>query len=64
MNPFNPDSDSDADPNLEMVRRLGWTIKAASGRYCVAWRGPDEIVLVWRGGRWERTDGGELSAAA
>lgn len=63
MNPFNPDP-AEREPNVEMVRRLGWSVKAASGHYCVAWRGADEVVLVWRGGHWERVGGSELREAA
>lgn len=56
---------ADREPNLEMVRRLGWHIKAAYGRYCVVWRGPhDEFLLVWDGAKWERVGGGELRDAA
>jgi len=28
-----------------------------SGSYCVAWRGPNEILFQWREGAWERLGG-------
>ena len=46
------------EPNLELVRRAGWSVRAVSGRYCVAWRGRDEeVVLVWQNGTWEQLTG-------
>jgi hypothetical protein len=46
------------EPNLEIVRRAGWAVRIAYGRYCVAWRGRDEeVVLVWRNGTWEQLNG-------
>jgi hypothetical protein len=54
------------EPNLEIVRRSGWHVTHAAGRYCVAWRGRDEeVVLVWRNGTWERVTGrGQFRDAA
>jgi len=46
------------EPNLELVRRAGWSVGDVSGRYCVAWRGRDEeVVLVWQNGTWEQLTG-------
>ena len=53
----NREAQSD-EPNLEMVHRAGWSVRAVSGRYCVAWRGRnEEVVLVWRNGTWEQLIG-------
>jgi hypothetical protein len=54
----------DGGPNPELIRTTGWAVKALYGDYCVAWRGPDEIVLRWQDGRWVRVAGrGEYRAA-
>lgn len=50
-------------PNPELLRRLGWAVKAAHGHYCVVWRGSLEVVMVWRDGTWQRAHGGGLRAA-
>jgi hypothetical protein len=53
----------DAEPNAELIRPTGWMVKAVYGNYCVAWRGPDEIVLYWHAGGWVRVAGrGEFGA--
>jgi len=44
-------------PNEELVRRAGWRVNAMVGPYCVAWRGRDEVVLVWREGEWQALSG-------
>ena len=44
-------------PNSELVRRQGWRVNALVGRYCVAWRGREEVVLVWREGDWHPISG-------
>ena len=47
----------DGEPNVELLRRLGWSLGSYSGAYCVAWRGRDEVVFEWRGGGWHRVGG-------
>jgi hypothetical protein len=44
-------------PNVELLRRLGWSVASESGAYCVAWRGRDEVVFEWRGDGWYRVGG-------
>ena len=44
-------------PNPELVRRQGWRVNATVGRYCVASRGQEEVVLVWREGGWHPISG-------
>jgi hypothetical protein len=51
-------------PNYELLRGAGWAVGAVVGRYCVAWRGADEVVLVWQDGGWSRVAGrGTVRAA-
>lgn len=52
------------EPKPELLRSLGWNVKAAYGQYCVVWRGSEEIVMVWHDGKWERAGGGQLRIAA
>lgn len=47
----------DNEPNIELLRRSGWSIGIFSGVYCVAWRGQDEVVFEWRSGDWHRVGG-------
>lgn len=58
MQPLSPllVKDSTA-PNVELLRRLGWSVASISGSYCVAWRGRDEVVFEWRGDCWYRVGG-------
>ena len=47
----------DSEPNIELLRRLGWSVNSLTGAYCVAWRGRDEVVFEWRQEHWERVGG-------
>ena len=47
----------DSEPNVELLRRMGWSVGTSTGAYCLAWRGRDEIVFEWRGGGWHRVGG-------
>lgn len=47
----------DGEPNIELLRRNGWSIGVFSGAYCVAWRGQEEVVFEWRSGEWRRVGG-------
>ena len=33
------------------------SVATATGRYCVAWRGRDEVVFEWKDGKWQRVGG-------
>lgn len=58
MQPFSPLMlNQDGEPNVELLRRTGWSVAAFSGVYCVAWRGRDEVVFEWRAGNWHRVGG-------
>ena len=48
---------SESVPNVELLRRNGWSVNSVSGPYCVAWRGVNEIVFHWRNGSWQRVGG-------
>jgi hypothetical protein len=47
----------DGEPNIELLRRMGWSIGTCTGDYCVAWRGRDEVVFEWKAGGWHRLGG-------
>jgi hypothetical protein len=47
----------DTEPNVELLRRMGWSIGISTGAYCLAWRGCDEIVFEWRASGWHRVGG-------
>lgn len=47
----------EAAPNVELLRRSGWSVNSIAGAYCVAWRGRDEVVFEWRDGDWQRVGG-------
>ena len=47
----------ESEPNVELLRRSGWSVNSISGSYCVAWRGRDEVVFQWRGDGWQRVGG-------
>ena len=40
------------EPNVELIRRQGWSIGTFSGSYCTAWRGSDEVIVEWRFDGW------------
>jgi len=48
---------NDNEPNVELLRRSGWSVGSFAGLYCVAWRGRDEVVFEWRNGGWHRLGG-------
>lgn len=47
----------DTEPNFELLRRAGWSVNSIAGRYCVAWRGRDEVVFQWHHDHWQRVGG-------
>ncbi len=61
---MNENDTSELEPRTELLRGMGWNIKATFGQYCVVWRGQLEVLMVWRNGRWERASGGEGRKAA
>lgn len=55
VNPFPlPEATVFTLPNLDQLRRAGWSVKTVNGEYCVAWRGAEEVVFRWRGGEWHQ----------
>jgi hypothetical protein len=58
MQPLNPILLArESEPNVELLRRAGWSVNSISGAYCVAWRGRDEVVFQWSGDGWQRVGG-------
>jgi hypothetical protein len=58
MQPFSPLAlNREGEPNVELLRRTGWSVATSLGSYCVAWRGRDEVVFEWRAGTWHRVSG-------
>lgn len=58
MHPLSPLVQKDiGNPNVELLRRNGWSVATISGSYCVAWRGRDEVVFEWRDDGWHRVGG-------
>ena len=47
----------ESEPNLELLRRSGWSVGPSSGPYCVAWRDRDEVVFEWKLDGWHRVGG-------
>ena len=47
----------DGEPNVELLRRMGWSVGSSTGAYCLAWRGRDEVVFEWKAGGWQRLGG-------
>lgn len=41
-------------PNYALLLQTGWSVTTSHGDYCVAFRGADEVILVWRDGRWRQ----------
>jgi hypothetical protein len=53
-----------SEPNVELLRRYGYAVGTCHGPYCVAWRGNDEVLVVWSDGDWRRVcDGLRLGVA-
>lgn len=58
MQPLSPLVQAEViSPNVELLRRVGWSVASITGAYCVAWRGRDEVVFEWRGDGWHRVGG-------
>lgn len=58
MQPLSPLAQGrDSQPNVELLRRAGWSVNSTSGSYCVAWRGRSEVVFEWRDENWRRVSG-------
>ena len=58
MQPIAPISAAhSSEPNVELLRRHGWSVNCMSGAYCVAWRGRDEVLFQWSEGAWNRVGG-------
>lgn len=53
---MNPNRDDDSRilpfPDMDLLRRDGWSVAGTVGQYCVAFRGAEEVVFAWRQGEW------------
>ncbi|MFL5340444.1 MAG: hypothetical protein ACJ8F7_09855 [Gemmataceae bacterium] len=45
------------EPNVELLRVAGWSVISTDGLYCSAWKGSQEILVVWQEGRWQKIAG-------
>jgi hypothetical protein len=50
---YQTDGPRSPGPDPAVLRAQGWAVAAVVGEYCVAWRGAEEVVLVWRDGGWQ-----------
>jgi len=51
-------------PNTELLRGFGYAVGTCHGPYCVAWRGNEEVLVVWTDSGWRSVrDGRRLSVA-
>jgi hypothetical protein len=57
MNSTMPEIHTSYSPNTDQLRRQGWAILAESGPYCTAWKGSQEVLLIWRDGTWKTVSG-------
>ena len=54
MLPFTTPPRHSVPPDVAPLREAGWSIQSLTGNYAVAFRGPAEVVFVWRGDGWHR----------
>jgi len=41
-----------AMPDTSLLTAEGWNVLNCTGRYCRAWRGPEEALFVWQDEGW------------
>ncbi len=46
------------EPDVEQLVRDGWEVLSTIGPYYTVWRDSEEMLLVWKNGRWRRLGGG------
>ncbi len=57
MNSTNTEIRTAYSPNIDQLHSQGWSIVSASGPYCLAWKGSQEVLLIWRDGNWKTVSG-------
>ena len=62
MNDFNTHNPPPYEPNTDLLRIGGWSVISTHGPYCTAWKGSQEILLIWRNGHWEKVAGQGMRA--
>jgi len=58
LNTYFEDAEVLEDPNVELLAGDGWEVLSSNGPYYTVWRDGEEMLLVWRDGRWRRLGGG------
>ncbi len=51
-------------PDVDALRRAGWSVAGMVGQYAVAFRGAEEVVFAWRNGEWQIVGGRTGTARA
>ncbi len=46
------------EPDIDQLLRDNWQVLAIMGPYYTVWRDGEEMLLVWKAGRWIRLGGG------
>jgi hypothetical protein len=58
LNTYFEDVPTLEDPDVEQLARDGWQVLSTNGPYFTIWRDSEEMLLVWKNGRWRRLGGG------
>ncbi len=58
LNTYFEDAPTMEYPDVEQLARDGWEVLSESGPYFTVWRDGEELLLVWKNGRWRRLGGG------
>jgi hypothetical protein len=58
LNTYFEDVPTLEDPDVEQLARDGWQVLSTNGPYFTVWRDSEEMLLVWKNGRWRRLGGG------
>ena len=51
-------------PDVDALRRAGWSVAGMVGQYAVAFRGAEEVVFAWRNAEWQIVGGRTGTARA
>jgi hypothetical protein len=46
-----------SEPDTDLLRLQGWSVISSDGLYCSAWKGSQEILVVWQDGHWQKLCG-------
>jgi hypothetical protein len=45
---------SECTPDTDLLRAEGWLVVSTYGLYCAAWKYNEDVVLLWKDGKWLR----------